>query len=380
MLRLFNLRKIQLIGLRYALHFAVIAAGLVFSASPTFAYNPMFDGWLRVNAPAISNGGIGASLSGESVCAAMNPAGLADANGFSFSINASLRKMPPYIAEKSPPQLIGETRFLLVPIAPGVAFATGGNGDMKLGYDWIGATGVGGLPRERFYADERVEAIGISLSAWTKVGAARRSFVHEFERPAADEEYYARLMKIYKPGRIKSLRSQPSYPADFDPFYANVFWRRMGDGETIGLRQTVFPGVVYSNLRERVDFDYAGGESGRLRLTASGVEISPAAWLTLYFENEKRTGIWRAANGKQSAMPESKQMKRNFRGIKVNLAGIAEVTYGKRGAMKSWGIKLISKPISISYAECKDYLSKIAGRPLGQMKTVHAGSIELQLP
>ncbi len=242
------------------------------------------------------------------------------------------------------------------------------------------ATGVGGLPRERFYADERVEAMGISLSAWTKAGISRRSFVHEFERAAADKYYFERLMKIAKPGRIKSLKAQPTYPADFEPHFAKSYWRRMGGGEIIGIRQTVFPGVVHTKIRERVKFDYASGETGRIKLAADGFEISPAAWLTLYFETENRTGIWRAGAGKLSAMPESKSIRRKFGGIKLNLAGIAEVTAGKRGAMKTWGAKIKMKPVSLSYAECRNYLSKIAGRPLGNMQNVHAGSAEIAAP
>lgn len=353
---------------------------ITFFSLPAYAYNPMFDGWLMSNAPAISAGGGGSFINGEPVCAAANPAGLAANPRFSISFHESLRTMPSFITEKSPPQLIGGTQYFTMPLAPGLTFTSGGNAGEKLGFDWRDATGVGGLPRERFFADERIEAVGISLSAWTKAGISRRSFVHEFERLQVDEEYYERLLKIAKPGRIKSLKAQPSFPADSEPYFAKVFWRRMGGGEIIGVRQTVFPGVVYTKVRERVKFDYAGGETGRMKYAAAGLEISPAAWLTLYFESENRTGAWRAAAGSLSAIPESKNVRRKFIGIKLNLAGIAEVSAGKRGAMKSWGVKLILKPVSISYSECKNYLSKIAGRPLGNMQNVHAASVEIAAP
>jgi hypothetical protein len=284
------------------------------------------------------------AISDDASAVFWNPAGLATQHKLSLMHNHSARHMPRHIAKGEVDQLDGDTQAVVFPIAPCLTAAAGFNFQGEMGYDYRRVEPESGLPDERFAAVERFEGLGLSFSPWTQVGAARRSFHHRFENSGESG------------------------------------WSRVGDGYSWGIRQWVAPGVTYGYAESRADFDSDDKSSGRIKRSDSGWAVRPAGWLLLAWDKGSQANVWREEGDRFDPLPADKTVETNRFGAEINLAGIARLRCGLLAGQKTFGFEWTLPNLRLWYTEAENYLDRVIGASLSEMRDVHLYGFVLTLP
>ena len=309
------------------------------------AYNPYYDDFMRLSCRPLSMGQAGTALSDDPSAIFYNPAALACQHRFALMHNHSARHMPTDVSPSEVDQLDGDTQAMIVPLGPFLTAGVGFNFQGEMGYDYRPMTDQDEFPVERQARLERFEGLGWSIWPFTQVGAAHRSFVHQFSTlDVGDREV------------------------------------RMGDGFLIGLRQRVAPGLTFAMCKSKTDFDYTDDRSGRMTRTNSGWEFKPVAWLTMVWETERSNFMWSGASVYGDPNPEPMETVRHLSGMEINLGGIARLRYGSIEGDPTWGFDWTLPNLRLMYTETSDYLGNVLGQEISLMRDIHLYGFIFYLP
>ncbi|MCX6646037.1 MAG: hypothetical protein NTY09_06740 [bacterium] len=309
------------------------------------AYNPYYDDFTRLSCRPLSMGQAGTALSDDPSAIFYNPAALACQHRFALMHSHSMRHMPPDVAPSEVDQLDGDTQAMVIPLGPFLTAGLGFNFQGEMGYDYRPLIGQDEFPVERQARVERFEGLGWSIWPFTQIGAARRSFVHQYE-----------TLDI------------------------NNRWVRMGDGFLIGLRQRIAPGLTYAMCKSKTDFDYTDDRSGRIKRSNKGWEFKPVAWLTFVWETEKSNFSWGGTSAEGIENPEPSEIIRNMNGVEINLGGLARLRCGSVDGDRTWGFDWTLGNLQLMYTEASDYLDNVLGQQVERMRDIHLYGFILQLP
>ncbi|HYE79350.1 MAG TPA: hypothetical protein VEI97_15300, partial [bacterium] len=144
---------------------------------------------------------------------------------------------------------------------------------------------------------------------------------------------------------------------------------------TVGVLATVFPGVRYGYVMEKLDQDFRVPNERRRygvtrKLTSEGWALSPTGWLTLTWQTDhptyKTSGLEGAGKGPGATI-------RRF-GCEVKLAPLGAVRLGSINGERTWGATLNLWRNRIHWVQADGQMPEIVqGQwPAGQYEAVHA--------
>ena len=313
----------------------------------TNAYNPYYDDFTRLSCRPLSMGQAGTALSDDPSAIFYNPAALACQHRYALMHNHSARHMPDDLIDSEVDQLDGDTQAMIIPLGPYFTAGIGFNFQGEMGYDYRPMTDQDEFPVERQARVERFEGLGWTIWPFTQVGAARRSFVHQYSNRENGD------------GRR---------------------WNRVGDGYLLGLRQRILPGLTYASCFSKTDFDYSDDRSGRMTRSNKGWEFKPFGWLTLVWECEESGFSFGGTSVEEIENPDDAEFTRYLKGVEVNLGGIARLRYGSIDGESTWGFDWTLPNLKLMYSEASDYLDNIVGPEIERMKDVHLYGFTLYIP
>ncbi len=252
--------------------------------------------WPRLNARALGMGNAFAALADDESAIFHNPAGLGKLHRMRIGSSHSLRHFPGPVEnldqfDCDPTVIVYPTRFGTY----GAGFTLQG----ELGYDYM-QRNSDIFPRERLWGWERFDGYGIGITPWTYFGFAHRTNEYDFNDGSRE--------------------------------WHESSWRNRGEGGSVGVIQTIIPGVDYGYSHHRLDYDIDDGRSGRTNRDIHGIDISPSAWLDLCYQVENVNRKKREPTGTHV---ETQRVKSS--GGELNLGDVFRLRWGNFDGHRTWG-------------------------------------------
>lgn len=220
-------------------------------------YNKKALDWPRLNVRALGMGGAFVALADDESAIYHNPAGLGKLHRFRIGTSHSMRHFRG--PTENLDQLDCDPTVIVYPTRLGT-YARGFTLQGELGYDYL-ERNSDIYPRERLWGWESYEGYGVCLTPWTYFGFTHRTNEYDFNDGTGE--------------------------------WHEAAWRSKGEGGSVGVIQTIFPGIDYGFTQHQLDYDYDDGRSGRTKRSVSGINLSPVAWLDLVWQKEKVKYKWR---------------------------------------------------------------------------------------
>ena len=243
---------------RRMLHNIIFCAAVFFlcTCNSLGAYNKKSLDWPRLNVRALGMGGAFCALADDESAIFHNPAGLGKLKRLRFGTSHSVQHFPGEI--KNLDQLDCDPAVIVYPTRLGT-YAAGFTLQGELGYDYLKRNSPR-FPRERLWGWERFDGYGVEVTPWTYFGFAHRTNEYDFNN-----------------GKAKAT---------------DTTWRQRGEGGSVGVIQTIIPGVDVGYVNHRLDYDYDDGRWGRTKRSVTGLKLRPTAWLDLCWQRERVLYKW----------------------------------------------------------------------------------------
>lgn len=271
-----------------------------------------------------------------------NPAGLALQKLPRFGTSHSARHFPGAVERD---QLDADPTALIWPVSPLLTVGHGWVTQGELGYDHADLVDPA-FPKQHLWGRERVDGLAFDLLL-LRVGGARR------------EQRYR-----YANDTTPDALADPSLTME-------------GEGTAVGVIATVFPGMRYGWMQEKLDQDYMVFEPPRsygvARTTeSSGVSVHPTGWLTFAWQTDAPR-YRMVVDGEKSKVPGT-PVKRF--GCEVKLAPFGELRMGCIDGERTWGGTLRLFRSRIHWAQADGQMPRIVQGewPSGKYEDVHAYS------
>jgi len=278
------------------------------------AYAPDHPEYPRLTSRLMGMGGAGTAWIDDASSIFHNPAGMGRIRTLSVS-NAHSRNHFPG-ARANLDQLDCDPTSFIVPLNGGLfgyPIGSAGAGWVlhgELGYDYLTRNDES-IPQERLFGmgpGDRCEGAGFHLWPGGYFGFSHRTSEYLFDSTAVSGL------------EIKGSNREPGVTSLED-----LDWRRTGEGYTVGLQQTVIPGLQYGTVVEQMDYDYLpyrdGVSSERTKSRRSGWSIRPTAWLLIARDVE-------AVSRKEWPSKEEKEILREMWGVEIQLGPWFAVRWG----------------------------------------------------
>lgn len=332
----------------------LVLMGILFPRDAQSGYKPDHPEYTRLTSRALGMGGACVAWIDDGSAIFQNPAGLGRINSLSISHAHSRNHFPGPISNLD--QIDCDPTSFIVPLSGllcGYPLGSAGAGWLlqgEMGYDYT-VRNDPSIPREHLWGMEPIDrSEGAGFRVWP---GGFVGFTHRIN------DY------LFADGGDLPLENAG---VTSSPPPQSYTWRRSGEGGSVGLQQTVFPGIDFGAVVERMDYDYLPARDGitgeRTNSVRTGWCFRPTAWLTIARDTEN-------LNRKEWPSKDVVETVRVFWGTEIKLGPWFSVRCGSLDGHKSSGWSYAIGPWRSDSASVEGFMPEMVREYPEEWQDIH---------